>query len=105
MRYKDPAARPVNPIRSVPSAEADPLPPPESVLRRFLPGLFGSRAGKPSSRRPAPFMSEGIRQDLLVHGWAIDSSSGATFVREPETGTITVTSADGAVNVIEPRKT
>lgn len=46
-------------------------------------------ASKP--KRPAPFMSEGMRDDLETLGWAVDPVSGARFDRDPETGEVTVT--------------
>lgn len=38
-----------------------------------------------------PFMSEGTRQDMEIHGKATDPVSGAVFTLDRETGEVTVT--------------
>lgn len=38
-----------------------------------------------------PFMSEGVRQDLLQSGRAVDPMTGGLFERDPDSGLITFT--------------
>lgn len=43
------------------------------------------------SKAVRPFMSEGTRQDMEIHGKATDPVSGAVFTLDRETGEVTVT--------------
>lgn len=41
--------------------------------------------------QPRPFMSEGVRQDLEIHGKATDPATGAALEKDPDTGMVTAT--------------
>lgn len=50
--------------------------------------------GEPVDQPPAPFVSEGLRVDLVQYGQATDPATGAVLAMDPDTGDITVTARD-----------
>lgn len=94
---QDPPAADITPP-AVPDAAPDAAPdatqdPPtaDAVTTDDVAALAGVvTAELPAQPKPEPFLSEGMRNDLELLGWAVDPSSGAKFVRDKETGEITV---------------
>lgn len=72
---------------------ADPAPaaPAAGASVAPLSGLTDDSPDKPKVKRPEPFLSEGMRNDLEAIGYAVDPVSGARFVLNRETGEVTVT--------------
>lgn len=66
----------------------------ESVVEE-LPA--GEDATEPAPARPAPFMSEGIRQDLELTGKATDPVTGGVFTRDEQSGAVSFTDRSGTV--------
>lgn len=52
-------------------------------------------ARDPAPAEPRPFLSEGTRHDLEQWGRATDPITGAVFVRDPDTGDVTVVEQSG----------
>lgn len=46
-------------------------------------------------KAPRPFMSEGMRQDLVTSGHAADPVSGARYTLDREAGVVTITDRSG----------
>jgi hypothetical protein len=54
-----------------------------------------AQATAPAPAKPRPFLSEGTRHDLEQWGTATDPITGAKFVRDPDTGEVTVVEQPG----------
>lgn len=50
----------------------------------------GPEAAK-AEEAPRPFLSEGVRQDLEIHGKAVDPATGNPLEMDKDTGRVTVT--------------
>lgn len=72
----------------LPDPAATPAPNPAVSMADVAALSAAPAAGDDRPAGPAPFMSEGMRHDLEVNGWAIDPSSGARFELDPDTGEV-----------------
>ncbi len=54
---------------------------------------MSAKIKRPETAAPdaRPFISEGVRQDLEIHGTVIDPATGSVLELDRETGTVTVT--------------
>lgn len=63
-----------------------------AITRKDTAALAGVSAEEHAAEQPRPvFISEGIRQDLEVHGKATDPATGAALELNRETGEVTAT--------------
>jgi hypothetical protein len=63
-----------------------------AITRKDTAALAGASAEEPVAEQPRPlFISEGVRQDLEIHGKAVDPATGDALELNRETGEVTAT--------------